>query len=521
MCNNIIYANPFKSSFRWVSHDLDDRDYKDIVMVYCCECNQISEAMELESGRHRYCCPVCKKRIIRFFKKGTYITKLYSKVFDYEDKIVFSCAFYHHLLKYSFNNKKMRKMSLLYRYNVTHNKITKQTYLVRKASNPKNNKIANITFGSLPTKWSLIWPHLQFIEQDLAWKEFREKLVPSWFDFDRVSGISQFPLYLRYPHLSLLPFGLTLNGKFRQELKKAKRKREQLSDVPIKQIEVLEWFAGKRVTKKERKILIDNPNLIFVYRLAFTLFENVDIRHYFIEELEKRAYLIDSGDVLYFSEYILEDLFKKKFAINHLKIKKHYTNEKKFAKDLLQLMQYGPDDPYDIINHYSYVRDIVKMQKELVDEIPGYQLPPFETIKSHHDILAKDYEKIQNKCIEIDYTEDEIEKLESDMSTHRFKLAESNHELIDVGSKLGICVGSYASYTIKKEIYIVLVEDKETNAITHCLEVSNGEKLKLVQAKGKYNSRPSESISDMIVQYSKERGIGIDTYDIILDGIAS
>lgn len=41
-------------------------------------------------------------------------------------------------------------------------------------------------------------------------------------------------------------------------------------------------------------------------------------------------------------------------------------------------------------------------------------------------------------------------------------------------------------HNIKKEIYIVLVEDKETHAITNCLEVRNGKKLKLVQAKGKY-----------------------------------
>lgn len=47
------------------------------------------------------------------------------------------------------------------------------------------------------------------------------------------------------------------------------------------------------------------------------------------------------------------------------------------------------------------------------------------------------------------------------------------------------------------------------------------EKLKLVQAKGKYNSHPSEDISDMIVQYSQERGILIDTYDINIDEVAS
>ncbi|AOM14337.1 hypothetical protein [Bacillus thuringiensis] len=46
------------------------------------------------------------------------------------------------------------------------------------------------------------------------------------------------------------------------------------------------------------------------------------------------------------------------------------------------------------------------------------------------------------------------------------------------------------------------------------LEVTNGKKLKLVQAKGKYNGLPSKEISEMVMEYSQEKGIVIDTYDI-------
>ncbi|EOP78923.1 hypothetical protein IGM_06530 [Bacillus cereus HuB4-4] len=512
MCSNIIHANPFKSSFRWKTFDIENCEGK--MMVFCSACNKISEAVEVQSGRHRYSCPLCKKRIIKLHKSDTYITKVYSKVFDYEEKMVFSCAFHHHILKFSFNKRKMRKMSILYRYNVTHNKITKQTYLVRKASNPKNNKIANITYGCIPRKWGLIWSHLEYIEQDSVWKEFRESLLPSWFDLDKVSGIRQFPFYLRYPQLGMLPLELTLNINFRQELKKARGKREELLTIPTKQIEVLEWLTDKRITKKERKILLENPNLIFMYRMAAVLFENVDIRHYFLADLLKRKYLSDSGDAEYFSEAIIDDLFKKRYVSAFLSVKKHFANEKKYAKDLLQLIKVDGNDPYGMVDIFSYVRDIEKMKKELCKEIPGYQLPPFQTLKSFHDILAMDYKKIQNKCIEIEYTEDEKEKLQYDTTSHHFKLAKSNHELVDVGSKLGICVGSYSSYAIKKELFIVLMEDKETNTVTHCLEVDNGKKLKLVQAKGKYNGLPSEEISNIIMKYSQEKGIVIDTYDI-------
>ncbi|MGR6012314.1 hypothetical protein ACT7CV_15340 [Bacillus paranthracis] len=322
MCSNIIHANPFKSSFRWKTTDIENCEWK--MMVFCSGCNEISEAVEVQSGRHRYSCPLCKKRIIKLHKSDTYITKVYSKVFDYEEKVVFSCAFHHHILKFNFNKRKMRKMSVLYRYNVTHNKITKQTYLVRKASNPKNNKIANITYGCIPKKWALIWSHLEYIEQDSVWKEFRESLLPSWFDLDKVSGIRQFPFYLRYPQLGMLPLELTLNIKFRQELKKARGKREELLTIPTKQIAVLEWLTDKRITKIERKILLENPNLIFMYRMAAVLFENVDVRHYFLADLLKRKYLSDSGDAEYFSEAIIDDLFKKRYVSAFFKCQKAF-----------------------------------------------------------------------------------------------------------------------------------------------------------------------------------------------------
>ncbi|WP_242431116.1 hypothetical protein [Bacillus cereus] len=88
---------------------------------------------------------------------------------------------------------------------------------------------------------------------DPAWKEFREGLVPSWLNIEKLSGIRHFPFYLRYPQLGVLPFELTLNVKFRQELKKARGKREELLTIPTKQIEVLEWLTDKRITKKKGK----------------------------------------------------------------------------------------------------------------------------------------------------------------------------------------------------------------------------------------------------------------------------
>ncbi|MEM5678932.1 hypothetical protein AAHB46_01225 [Bacillus paranthracis] len=61
MCSNIIHANPFKSSFRWKTTDIENCEWK--MMVFCSGCNEISEAVEVQSGRHRYSCPLCKKEL--------------------------------------------------------------------------------------------------------------------------------------------------------------------------------------------------------------------------------------------------------------------------------------------------------------------------------------------------------------------------------------------------------------------------------------------------------------------------
>jgi hypothetical protein len=94
----IIYKNPFKQDFRIHSHHLEEGEPIDL--VHCGTCNEISPAIVNEEAKHKFSCPLCQKRIIRKHTKNMYVTKVYGKIFHYEYKIVYSCGFYHHLLKY-------------------------------------------------------------------------------------------------------------------------------------------------------------------------------------------------------------------------------------------------------------------------------------------------------------------------------------------------------------------------------------------------------------------------------------
>ncbi|MGU9545634.1 PcfJ domain-containing protein [Bacillus cereus] len=505
----IIFKNPFKESFRINSQDVYTWEQRNL--VFCSNCNKISDAFELETGRHKYCCPICKKRIIKHFKKATYITKVYGKVFDYQDKIVYSCAFHHHILKFHFKSRKMQKMSLLYKYNVTHNKKTKHTYLVRKAQNPKNNRIANLTFGCIPKGWAFIFEHLQYMQQDPACNEFMGALLPSWLIQKQPLSLSDFPLFIMYPQLTSLPIEFALNSNFRNEFKKAKEKRKQLLEVGYKQEKILEWLTGESSTKKERKYIADNPKMIFLYKFTLSLFKNVDIRQYFLREFEK---VMRNGGYWMF----IESMFKKRYLKEFLDLKMYFSSEKKYANALIDFMKDLVTEFYHSPSEFfTIVKDIFNMKKKLIKEIADYQVPKVRSIGSFHDQLARDYKKIKEKYIEIQYTNEEQKKLEMETDTHKLVLAKSNHQLIDVGSRLGICVGSYADAAINKKLFIVLVEDKVEDKITHCLEINYDRRWKIVQAKAKYNDCPSEEVTRMLISYCKRKKILIDTYDIRME----
>lgn len=170
---------------------------------------------------------------------------------------------------------------------------------------------------------------------------------------------------------------------------------------------------------------------------------------------------------------------------------------------------------------FEYMRDIVRMMEMLQEEMPMYEVPKLYDLETLHDVLASDLSKVEYAYEEIQYEKEEKLKLETETSEYRFLLATSNHHLIAVGTKLNICVGSYAREAIHKDVYIVVMEEKVQEKVTHCLEFRcNGRgRWSLVQAKGKYNDVPSEEISRILIDYCTERNIQIATHDINFENV--
>ncbi|EOP78682.1 hypothetical protein IGM_06633 [Bacillus cereus HuB4-4] len=503
----IIYKNPFQESFYMNSYDIFSEETP-VSLVYCKECQEFSPAyIRIFREKYKYYCSICKKRTTRKYERAMYISSIYTKVFDDAHKITYSCAFYHHILKFDFGKMKMRKISAIYRYNITHNKQTKQTYLIRKSQNPKKNRIANITFGACSFTWKFVSEHVQYIEQTEAYQDFLQAILPTWFSEHQKLLVMQFPILLRYPQLMLLPLKLTEYSTFRFQVRDNKYKREQLAQLPYKQSELVEWLFDKKVSKKERNLLFENPRVWVLYKHIVHLIENVDVKQYILEKL------VEIPEAIHFHNLPIEDLIGQLHP-NYLqefeRMKQHFKSEKRFAKAIIQQVKRNDEDCV-----FDYMRDIARMMEMLQEEMPTYEVPKLYDLETLHDVLAGDLNKVEYAYEEIQYEKEERIKLETETNEYRFLLATSNHQLIEVGTKLNICVGSYAPEAIAKDLYIVLLEDRATGEVTHCFEFHcKRKKWSLVQAKGKYNTYPSEDISHLLIEYCMERNIRIATHDI-------
>lgn len=529
MVSKIIYRSLFDKSFRW--RTLDEYAHVETDMIYCADCDAFNKASYLSEGRYKICCPDCQKKIINVLHKDyVYVKKVYSKIFDKEDKLIFSCAFYHYVFKYNFKKKSFGKMAILYRYNITYNKKTKNTYIVKKSNNPNNNRVANISLGKIPKSWSFINEHISYLENDSVFTEFKELLMHQstsyWVkDHSQLPKIREIGMYIKYPQIALLPKTFVNCWDFKYEFGKSLKSRKELEKLPLREKEILYWLTGKKSTRKERNLLRIEPNLIYVYKLVTTLFDNIDTRHKILQAFQQKYELNNITE----NGSLMESYFDKKYLSSLLEAKRILEPDFNFTKLLVE--SWGLETKEDQEKKYfdfrffilfQEIQDSVKMYKLLKENNPDYKVCDLQEyrdcigFKKIHNNLMHDYRNLKQKLIMISYTPQEKKKLETTIGNYKFELAKSNHDLREIGSQLNNCVFSYSEEAILKELYIVTITDIKTLKVTHCLEIANvnNSSLLLVQAKANYNQCPSEYDCYVILEYCYNRKIKVNTYDI-------
>ncbi len=157
------------------------------------------------------------------------------------------------------------------------------------------------------------------------------------------------------------------------------------------------------------------------------------------------------------------------------------------------------------------IADTARMYSSIISQIPKYQLDYTQSIQEMHDKLILDFNKLTHNNVVLKY-EDHEKMLESNINGYEFRLPKDTLELVNTGSIMSICVGSYAYSVIRKSSFIVLGYKKDIPVI--CIELDD--KCKLVrQAKTKYNELPEDKDYDAILKWMKEKNLESGTRDLM------
>lgn len=105
--------------------------------------------------------------------------------------------------------------------------------------------------------------------------------------------------------------------------------------------------------------------------------------------------------------------------------------------------------------------------------------------RSTHDFLASELDKLEKENVPFKLTERQKKRYEHNIDGFNFKLAEDCYRLVDIGSYMSICVGSYDGHVLGGKCLIVYVE--KDGSYQACIEVREQENA-VHQARAKRNA---------------------------------
>lgn len=275
-------------------------------------------------------------------------------------------------------------------------------------------------------------------------------------------------------------------------------------------------------SKLERKLINDSERKLsaydYVYNLNATI-KNQDNRNKFLNieyehvtknksnslariKVAPNPYLSKLIEV--FGETTVTNALTKDIVKHNNRIKNEYGSNPLF-------FQISSVDDYNRRNDVWY-KDTIRNYCDIVAVYPDYKLPCDRLrLKDLHDKIAKDASKIRNKEKVYTYEEKFMNMYDNKVIEDiTFKVALSNHKLVEIGSQMGICVGGYWDRVEIGELFIVYMEREDE--YIGCLEISKNGMLH--QAKAKYNCKLNDKELELLKEYCLMTNIGIDTCDV-------
>ena len=171
----------------------------------------------------------------------------------------------------------------------------------------------------------------------------------------------------------------------------------------------------------------------------------------------------------------------------------------------------------DIVNAVVKIKDsyelgcMARSYDYIKDVMPAYELPKRLRLKEISDTVNLDYKKLKNKSFDYNYDESIKELLNKEIDNYKFTLATTSDELVEVGSKMNICVGSYTENVARRDCMIVYVT--ENDKYVGCIEIKPDGKIN--QVKAQHNHVFTGEILTAFKKYVDTIGLNTsDCYDL-------
>ena len=129
-------------------------------------------------------------------------------------------------------------------------------------------------------------------------------------------------------------------------------------------------------------------------------------------------------------------------------------------------------------------------------------------MRMYQDTHPKQHENFENQ--EISYTPEEKE-LNWDNSGYTFLLPEDTNRLLDIGSKMNICVGHlYRDKAINKQCTIVYAKKADDYELCIELHKASNNRFILIQTSAFSNHVPQGKLLEVFNQWCRVKGIWLD-----------
>ena len=150
------------------------------------------------------------------------------------------------------------------------------------------------------------------------------------------------------------------------------------------------------------------------------------------------------------------------------------------------------------------INDMVYMYNKLKKEKKEYlKLVDWSgSFREIHDELSKLITKIKYENRDIPYDQGDYQ-LREIIGEYTFDLAKDTNQLVEIGQRMGICVGSYREFVLDKRSKIVHV--RSNDKYVGCIELSSTHTL--IQAKAKYNNMMTGELAQALKRWVVKKKI--------------